>query len=121
LQVRQESDRVRIYSRNGADFTARFPRIVDAVRRMKVRSVVLDGEGIVYDEKGMPSFDREVSLVAFDLLELDGEDFRKRHLLDRKARLAKLVARLKGGIEFNEHIEGDGAARRRLEETPVSY
>jgi ATP-dependent DNA ligase len=41
--------------------------------------VLLDGEGIVYDQNGMPSFDlihskqydREVSLVAFDLLELD--------------------------------------------------
>ena len=65
----------------------------------------------------MPSFDlihskqydREVSLVAFDLLELDGEEVRRRPLLDRKARLAKLVAKVRDGIEFNEHIEGDGA------------
>jgi ATP-dependent DNA ligase len=117
LQVRRDGERVRIYSRRGADFTDRFPRIVDAARKLKVSSVVIDGEGIVYDEKGMPSFalihskqyDREVSLVAFDLLELDGVDVRQRQLLDRKARLARLVARLKGGIEFNEHLEGDGA------------
>jgi ATP-dependent DNA ligase len=57
---------------------------VEAVRRLKVKSVLLDGEGIVYDQHGMPSFDlihskqydREVSLVAFDLLELGGKDFR---------------------------------------------
>ena len=82
-----------------------------------MKSVLLDGEGIVYDQHGMPSFDlihskqydREVSLVAFDLLELDGEEVRRRPLLDRKARLAKLIAKVRDGIEFNEHIEGDGA------------
>jgi ATP-dependent DNA ligase len=116
LMVRRDGDRVRIFSRRGADFTPRFPRIVEAVRRLKVRSVLLDGEGIVYDQHGMPDFDLvhsrqydgEVSLVAFDLLELDGEDVRKEQLLARKARLAKLVDRLKGGIEYNEHLEGDG-------------
>ena len=115
--VRRIDDKVRIYSRRGADFTPRFPRIVEAVRRLKVKSVLLDGEGIVYDQNGMPSFDlihskqydREVSLVAFDLLELDGDDVRRQPLLDRKARLAKLIAKVRGGIEFGEHIEGDGA------------
>jgi bifunctional non-homologous end joining protein LigD len=115
--VRRVEDRIRIYSRRGADFTSRFPRIVEAVRRLEVRSVLLDGEGIVYDQNGMPSFDlihskqydREVSLVAFDLLELDGDDVRREPLLDRKARLAKLIAKVRGGIEFAEHIEGDGA------------
>jgi bifunctional non-homologous end joining protein LigD len=95
LMVRRVADKVRIYSRRGADFTPRFPRIVEAVHRLKVKSVLLDGEGIVYDQHGMPSFDlihskqydQEVSLVAFDLLELDGDDVRRRPLLDRKARL----------------------------------
>ena len=108
---------VRIYSRRGADFTLRFPRIVEAVRRLKVKSVLFDGEGIVYDHHGMPSFDlihskqydREVSLVAFDLLELDGEDVARRPLIERKSQLHKLVAKVRDGIEFNEHIEGDGA------------
>jgi bifunctional non-homologous end joining protein LigD len=56
LRVRKDAGRVRIYSRRGADFTPRFPRIVEAVRRMKVTSILLDGEGIVYDAKGMPNF-----------------------------------------------------------------
>ena len=117
LMVRRLDDKVRIYSRRGADFTPRFPRIVDAVRRLKVKSVLRDGEGIVYDQHGMPSFDlihskqydREVSLVAFDLLDLDGVDIRKRPLLDRKARLTKLITKVRDGIEFCEHVEGDGA------------
>lgn len=76
----------------------------------------LDGEGIVYDAKGMPSFDllhsheynKEVSLVAFDLLEIDGTEIRKLPLLDRKMRLQKVLAKPPDGIEFNGHIEGDG-------------
>jgi bifunctional non-homologous end joining protein LigD len=90
---------------------------VEAVRRLKVKSVLLDGEGVVYGHTGLPDFalihskeyDREVSLVAFDLLEIDGADFRSKSLLDRKARLAKFIAKVRDGIEFNEHIEGDGA------------
>lgn len=116
LMVRKDDDRVRVYTRRGADWTERYPRVVAAVRRLKVRSVLLDGEGIVYDHKGMPSFDlihsrdydAEVSLAAFDLLELDGVDLRKQKLLDRKARLAKLLSNVKDGIEFNGHLEGEG-------------
>jgi ATP-dependent DNA ligase len=63
----------------------------------------------------MPSFnmihskqhDHAVSLVAFDLLELDGEDVRTSQLLERKAR--KLVATLRDDIENNEHLTGNGA------------
>jgi ATP-dependent DNA ligase len=116
LMVRKDDGGVRVYTRRGADWTERYPRVVAAVRSLKVRSVILDGEGIVYDHKGMPSFDlvhsreydKEVSLAAFDLLELDGADLRKQKLLDRKARLAKLLSKVKDGIEFNEHIEGEG-------------
>jgi bifunctional non-homologous end joining protein LigD len=92
-------------STRGADWTERFPRIVTAVRRLKVRSVLLDGEGIVYNAKGMPSFDllhsreydKEVPLCAFDLLEHDGDGARKLKLLDRKKRLARLLAKMKDG------------------------
>jgi bifunctional non-homologous end joining protein LigD len=64
----------------------------------------------------MPSFDllhsreydREVSLVAFDLLELDGSPIRQEPLLKRKSKLEKLLGRVKDGIEFNGHMGGDG-------------
>lgn len=117
LTVRRHDEKVLIYSRRGSDFTPRFPRVVEAVRRLKVRSVLLDGEGIVYGHTGLPDFalihskqyDREVSLVAFDLLELNGKDYRPAPLADRKVRLAKLLAKGKIGIEYNQHLEGDGA------------
>jgi len=49
-------------------------------------------------------------LFAFDLIELDGEDFRPLPLGKRKVRLARLLARVAPGIEFNEHTDADGAA-----------
>lgn len=93
--VRKDGLDVRVYSRRGADFTKRFPRLIDAARRLRATSALLDGEGIVYDRRGMPDFDlihskeydREVSLVAFDLLEKDGEDLRPLRLDERKRRL----------------------------------
>jgi bifunctional non-homologous end joining protein LigD len=49
-----------------------------------------------------------VFLCAFDLLELDGEDWRPRPL--GKAKLRKLLTGARAGVQFNEHLEGDGAA-----------
>jgi bifunctional non-homologous end joining protein LigD len=49
-----------------------------------------------------------VMLYAFDLLELNGEDFRPQPLHARKARLEQLLAKAPAGIQFNEHVEGDG-------------
>jgi hypothetical protein len=43
-------------------------------------------------------------------LELHGEDWRPRRLEECKARLAKLLARTPAGIQYTEHLEGDGAA-----------
>jgi ATP-dependent DNA ligase len=117
LIVRRDGDRVRLYTRRGFNWSHRFPLIVEAVRGLKARSVVVDGEAVVCDASGIPSFDMLHSkghdgaavLFAFDLIALDGDDLRQRPLEERKAKLAKLLSRLRGGIHFNEHIEGDGA------------
>ena len=75
---------MRLFTRNGYDFTARFPKIVVAVASLPVRSCVIDGEAIVVDENGLSVFDalrhrlhdHADILCAFDLIELDGKDIR---------------------------------------------
>ena len=52
--------------------------------------------------------DSEASLVAFDLLGLDGEDLRQRPLEERRDKLARLIAGV-DGLLFSEAIEGEGA------------
>jgi bifunctional non-homologous end joining protein LigD len=116
LMVCKREGRVRIYTRRGADWTKRFPRIVEAVQKLNVQSILIDGEVIICNESGLAIFDLlhskknddAVTLCSVDLLELDGEDFRAHALKDRKARLQELLRKVRDGIQFNEHVEGDG-------------
>src|SRR5579859_688000 len=53
LMVRKAEDRVRIYTRRGADCTERFPRIVEAVRKLKADSILLDEEVSAAERRGV--------------------------------------------------------------------
>ena len=115
--ARRDARGVRLFTRNGYDFTARFPKIVETVASLGVRSCVIDGEAIVVDERGLSVFDalryrlsdHAAVLCAFDLIELDGEDLRRARLEDRKHTLADLLHKTNDGIAFNKHFDGDGA------------
>ena len=117
--ARKNGERVRLYSRPGNDLTDRFPLVVEAFARLRARSCIIDGEAVACDEDGIASFDRirnrhhdaDVSLYAFDLIELDGDDLRRDPLAVRKAMLASLVGRGAPGLRFTEHLdEEDGPA-----------
>jgi ATP-dependent DNA ligase len=118
LIARKRGGRVRLFTRRGYDWTARYPLIHEAVAAIPAGSVVLDGEAVYCDNAGVSVFeklhtgvyDRRVILYAFDLLELDGVDWRPNPLEVRKAGLEKLLATPLVGIQFNEHLSGDGAA-----------
>ena len=62
-----------------------------------------------FDKLWNRTHDHEARLCAFDLLELDGEDYRPKPLAERKKKLFKLLRRVWRGIEYVEHLEGDGA------------
>ena len=87
-----------------------------AATRLRATSFVLDGEGVILQPDGLSDFDRlhsrqhdrEVRLLAFDLLELDGEDLRADPLERRKAVLAKLLRNSDAGVQFVEHFEAPG-------------
>ena len=119
IMARRDGARVRLISRHGNDFTARFPVIASAVAALPARSCVVDGEAIVCDENGLAIFDlirghgskTSAVLCAFDLLELDGKDLRRRPIEERKDLLAKLLHDSDSdlGIVLNKHYEEDGA------------
>jgi bifunctional non-homologous end joining protein LigD len=117
LIARKRDGRVNLFTRNGFDWTERYPLIHSAAAALRVTSAVVDGEAVCCDEAGVAVFERLHSrahddqvflFYAFDLLELDGEDWRPRPLRERKAKLAKLLANARTGIQFS-HIDGDGA------------
>jgi bifunctional non-homologous end joining protein LigD len=111
--ARKDGDRVRLYTRNGHDFSHRFLLIVEAVAALRSRSCIIDGEAVCCDEDGVPSFDRiryrrhdaSVFLYAFDLIALNGDDLRREPLEIRKATLASVLRRAAPGLRLNEHIE----------------
>jgi len=85
LIVSRDGDRVRLFTRNGYDWTSRYPLIVEAARRIRMTQFVLDGEAVLLGVDGISDFDGlysgqhndEIQLYAFDILALDGDDLRK--------------------------------------------
>ena len=102
LAVHQGED-VALVSRRGNDMTRCYPEVAAALRTLP--RIVIDGELVILDSTGRPQFDRlrrrlalkrpgavefaarqePATLMAFDLLMLDGKDLRRLPLLKRKA------------------------------------
>jgi bifunctional non-homologous end joining protein LigD len=118
LQVRKNGDRVRLFTRRGFDWTERYPAVTAAAAKLKAHTLTIDGELGVTGKGGIANFEKLHSrtvdaaaiLFAFDLLDLDGEDLRKRPLGERKALLTRLLKRAAAGIHLSEHDDGDGEA-----------
>jgi bifunctional non-homologous end joining protein LigD len=55
---RRDGERVRVFSRRGNDRTDRVPLIAEALTALKVKSVTIDGEGVVCREDGVSDFER---------------------------------------------------------------
>jgi bifunctional non-homologous end joining protein LigD len=120
--VRRDGDRVRAFTRRGNDLSGRVPRIIAAVRALPVVSATIDGEGVVCDASGVSDFEAlrialgrgasgSAFLYAFDILELDGEDLRRRPWDARRAALGKLLrAADSAGIRLSQHMEEGGPA-----------
>jgi bifunctional non-homologous end joining protein LigD len=114
--ARRDGAGVRLITRHGSDFTARFPLAAAAVAALPAHSFLIDGEAIVTNAKGLAVFDLirhkrhggDAVLIAFDLIELEGEDLRRSTIEYRKRKLAKLVRGPHPGIVLNEFFEGDG-------------
>jgi bifunctional non-homologous end joining protein LigD len=113
LIVHRDGDHVRLTARGGHDWAKRYPWIVEAV--LKNRQFVLDGEAVVLGADGISDFNalhsgkhnHEVQLYAFDVLAMDGDDLRELPLLQRMARLDKLLARRHGGIFVGSFEQGE--------------
>jgi bifunctional non-homologous end joining protein LigD len=114
--ARRDATGVHLVTRNGYNFADRFPLIVEAIAALPASSCVVDGEAIVVDENGLSVFDliryrrqdHAVTLCAFDLLELDGEDLRRMPIEVRKATLKGLLRRTHAGVALNRHFEAAG-------------
>jgi len=114
--VRRDGPLVRIYSRNGYDWTARLIAITSAAERINAKSFTIDGEAVMLGPDGSSQFEdlrrrdaaHKAILYAFDLIEHDGEDMRDLPFLNRKAALARLLRDIEPGILLNQPVAEDG-------------
>lgn len=108
------------YTRNGYDWTDRYPGIIRAATKLSCKSAMLDGEVIVQDKRGASDFEalqlglrrRGATLIfyAFDLLHLNGRDCRNEPLSERRRKLKKMIEPDPRSIlQFSEEFAGDGA------------
>lgn len=83
VQVHKSGEQVAVFSRSLDDLTARMPEVVEAVRELPSRSLVLDGEALAVDDSGRPLPFQETAsrrsagalkAYFFDLLHADGAD-----------------------------------------------
>ena len=119
--ARKDGDQVRVWARTTSDYSKAFTRIRDAVAALPVENVVVDGEAVVLRPGHRFDFDAlrsregqaEAVLVAYDLMQVEGEDVRGEPVEERRKRLARLLSRknkaMREGIQLSEALTGDGA------------
>ncbi|MFZ0071967.1 MAG: DNA ligase D [Xanthobacteraceae bacterium] len=121
IQARIDGKNIKLLTRKALDWTERFPRLVAALRGLQLGSGWIDGEIVVEDSAGMPSFnllqaaisegrDERLRYFVFDLLYCEGFDLTKATLLDRKTLLEQIVENLPANspIGYSEHLAQDG-------------
>ena len=114
LQIHVRDGRVRLFTRNGADWTKRYPRIVEEASRLR-EPLIIDAEVVCLSDKGVANFDilhsrtadEKAVALAFDLL-LSGDDIRRQPLIERKNALRWVLRKAREGIQYVEATDGDG-------------
>ncbi|MHA6318282.1 DNA ligase D [Altererythrobacter sp. CAU 1778] len=115
---------VRVYTRSGKDWTDKFGPLVEAIVALDLPASLIDGEIVAYDARGNPDFSTlqqvlkrghgsqskadNLAFHAFDLLELNGEDFAKLTNIERKERLEALLSTAEPPVHVADHVIGAG-------------
>ena len=124
-----ENGKARLVSRNQNDLTPRYPELKDLPQFINAKNAILDGEVVALDEQGRASFslmqqrtgfrpggrratanaDVPVLYYAFDLLYLDGYDWRRVPLEERKQKLASVLI-AGDALRYSDHYQTQGKA-----------
>lgn len=133
ILARIDGDDIRLFTRNGHDWSAKMPRQVEALKALGLDSAWLDGEMVVVDDNGVADFqalqnafdtehDERITYYLFDLPWLGGEDLRALPLQQRRATLARLLEGhasqvIRYSADFKEPVASllDSACRLELE------
>jgi bifunctional non-homologous end joining protein LigD len=120
LLARLDGADVRLFTRSGKDWTDKLKPLHAELKALKTRAWI-DGEIVVLDREGRPSFQLlqnafehskagDIGFVAFDLPYGDGADLRATPLRERRERLRVLLQpHLSSRLRFSEEVPGDPA------------
>ncbi|QKC83618.1 ATP-dependent DNA ligase [Mesorhizobium sp. NZP2077] len=126
-QLIKDEDGIRLITKNGYDWTSRYIHLAEEAEAIEAQNFIIDGEAITVNEAGLSDFralqsaitnrkpSRDLYLVAFDLLHLNGHDLRNLPVDDRREILQEMIA-LVGRIQFSKAMPGTGDAVYRLVE-----
>lgn len=126
IQIHRDGDAVRIYTRNLNEITRSLPGVVEAVLRLPLTRLVLDGEALGMGDDGPAAFQQTLARIdgdpapdgvatfVFDALHLDGDDLLDTPLRERAARLEQVAPELKVPGVFTSAPE---VGRRVLQES----
>jgi bifunctional non-homologous end joining protein LigD len=113
-----DDGKVSFQTRAGRIVDAEFPQLQAISHLVNAKQAVLDGEVVVLDEEGRPSFQllqnrgteaRPMQYVVYDLVYFDGQRLFKVPLEDRK-RLLREIVRDGGVVKYSDHVLGQGKA-----------
>ena len=125
LLARLDHGQCSLFTRNGLDWTPKFPTIAVACAKLPCRTAWLDGEVVALDKNGVSRFhalqqalsegsDKLLVYHLFDLLHLDGTDVMPAPLESRKALLRRLLGEGQAGVlRYTDHMDSQGGAFRR--------
>nr|WP_298117254.1 DNA ligase D [uncultured Pseudomonas sp.] len=115
MLARIADDEVRLFTRNGNDWTERLPLQAAAIKMLGLHDSWLDGEVVALDERGLPDFQtlqsafeigrsHNILYYLFDAPFLRGLDLRSRPVEERRAELEKVLsgAKPRGLLRFSE-------------------
>ncbi|TPK15145.1 ATP-dependent DNA ligase [Mesorhizobium sp. B2-5-9] len=118
-QIVKDEGGVRIFTRRGLDWTAKYRDLAKAAGDLDVESAIIDGEIIVLNDAGLSDFgalrkaitsrQHDLYFVAFDLLHVNGHDLRDMPLEDRREILAELIPEGQR-IQFSQALPGEASA-----------
>ncbi|PHN60903.1 ATP-dependent DNA ligase [Pseudomonas syringae] len=102
MLTRIQNDEVRLFTRNGKDWTDQLPELTKALKGLKLQDSWFDGEVVVLDEQGLPDFQglqnafdeghsKNIFYYLFDMPFLSGEDLREVPLEQRRDALKQVL------------------------------
>lgn len=119
----ERGKKIRLVTRKGNDWTARFPAVADALGELKIKNAILDGEVVSLDKQGVSNFQqlqnsmktgnaKSLAYYVFDVPYLEGYDLTETPLVERKEVLARVLRSANpdndGLVRYSDHIKGQG-------------